>query len=96
MKIIRSWPFITLSVVTLLVGVAWHLAGIGKDDGALGRGLFAVVSVLGAPFILAQRLARTLGESPFRPWVALIVGLAPYVIADLLLRRRRNARAVAS
>ena len=96
MRVIRLWPFLSLAVVTLLAGVAWHLAGIGKDDGALGRGLFAVVSVLGAPFIAAQRLARTLGESPFRPWVALFVGIAPYVIADLLLRRRRNARAVVS
>ena len=94
MKIIRSWPFLTLAVITLLVGVAWHLGGVGKDDGALGRGLFAIVSVLGAPFIAAQRLARMLGDSPFRPWVALIVGLAPYVIADLLWRRRRPRPAV--
>ena len=94
MKIIRSWPFLTIAVVTLLVGVAWHLAGIGKDDGALGRGLFAIVSVLGASFIGAQRLASTLGDSPLRPWVALIVGLAPYVIADLLWRRRRPRPAV--
>ena len=94
MKTIRSWPFLTLAVVTLLVGVAWHLAGIGKDDGAIGRGLFAIVSVLGAPFIGAQRLARMLGDSPLRPWVALIVGLAPYVIADLLWRRRRPRPAV--
>jgi hypothetical protein len=89
MKVVRSWPFLTLAVITLAVGVLWHLAGIGRDDGVLGRLLFGVVSVLGAPFIAAQRLSRTLGDTPLRPAIALLLGLAPYVFADLLLRRRR-------
>jgi hypothetical protein len=89
MKLVRSWPFLTLAVVTLAVGVLWHLAGVARDDGVLGRLLFGAVSVLGAPFIAAQRLSRTLGDTPLRPAIALLLGLAPYVLADLLLRRRR-------
>ena len=96
MKVVRSWPFLSLAVVTLIVGVLWHLGGIGRDDGALGRVLFGIVSILGAPFIGAQRLSRSLGDTPLRPWIALILGIAPYVIADLLVRRRRtNARTAA-
>ena len=89
MKLVRSWPFLTLAVVTLVVGVLWHLAGVARDDGVLARLLFGAVSVLGAPFIAAQRLSRTLGDTPLRPAIALLLGLAPYVLADLLLRRRR-------
>lgn len=97
MKVVRSWPFLTLAVATLVVGVLWHLGGIGRDDGIPGRVLFGIVSVLGAPFIAAQRLSRSLGDMPLRPLIALLLGLLPYVLADLLLRRRRmRTRAAAS
>jgi hypothetical protein len=89
MRVVRSWPFLSLAAVTLVIGVLWHLGGVGRDDGTLGRILFGIVSVLGAPFIGAQRLSRALGDTPVRPWVALLLGLAPYVIGDLLFRRRR-------
>ena len=90
MKLVRSWPFLTLAAATLVIGVLWHLGGISRDDGTLGRVLFAIVSVLGAPFIAAQRLSRMLGDLPLRPLIALLLGLAPYVVADLLLRSRRT------
>ena len=90
----RSWPFLSLAAVTLLVGVAWHLSGMTRDNGTLGRAVFGFVSVLGAPFIGSMRLAgRLLGSSPARPIVALLLGLLPYLIADLLLRRRRATSA---
>ncbi len=90
MKLVRAWPFMTLAAVTILIGIAWHAAGAARDDGGIGQAMFAIVSIIGAPFIAAQRLSRELGTSPLRPVVALLLGLAPYLIADLVLRARRR------
>lgn len=95
MKVVRSWPFLTLAALTIVVGILWHVGGVDRDDGMAGRILFGVVSVLGAPFIAAQRLSRSLADMPLRPLIALLLGVAPYLLADLLLRRRRmRTRAV--
>ena len=96
MKVVRSWPFLSLAVVTLVVGVLWHLGGVGRDDGTMGRVLFGIVSVLGAPFIAAQRVSRSLGDMPLRPLIVLLLGLLPYLLADILLRRRRMRTRAAS
>jgi hypothetical protein len=57
----------------------------------MGKALFAVVSVLGAPFIGAMRFTGQFVTGPLRPLMALLLGLAPYVVADLLLRHYRRA-----
>ena len=90
MRVFRNRPFLTLSVFTLAVGVAWHLSGLDRDDGPLGLALFGISYVLGLPFILAMRLAGSVVSNPvLRGVLGFALGLVPYLVADGLLRRRR-------
>ena len=91
MKLIRGWPFLTLAAFTLAVGVAWHLSGVGKGGTPLGVAFYWFAAVLGAPFVAAQKTATALvAAKSLRPLVGLVLGLAPYVAADVWLRRRRR------
>ena len=78
----------TLAVVTLAVGGIWHWTTDGSRSGLV----FTLVSILGAPFIAAMRFAvRTIGWSPpYTQLVGFIVGLAPYILAEALLRLWRH------
>jgi len=92
MKVIKSWPFLTLAAFTLIVGVAWHALGVNRDSGPPGAAFFWFAYILGAPFIGAMTLmTRVVGVPSVRPLLGLIIGLAPYLAADLLLRQRRRS-----
>ena len=89
-RLLRDRPFATLALVTLAVGLVWHLSGLDRDDGPLGLGLFVISYVLGMPFILAMRLAGSVVTHPLpRGMLGLALGLVPYLAADALWRRRR-------
>lgn len=97
MKLVRRWPFLTLAGITLVIGVLWHVARARPDLAGVASATFALVSVIGAPFIAAMRLATaTLGDSRLTPLVGLLLGLAPYVAADWLYRRRRRTSPVSA
>lgn len=95
MKLLRSRPFLCLACLTVLLGVLWHaaLAGSASEHAVLT----GVIRVVGAPFIGAMRLSNALlGGSSITPFVGLILGLSPYLLADWLLRKVRLRRATAS
>jgi hypothetical protein len=95
-KVIWTWPFLSLGLATLLLGALWHAARIDHADGSLQMAAYIAVSIIGAPFILAMRLATaTFGSSSLTPLVGLVVGLAPYVLAEWLLHRWRSRRRAA-
>lgn len=85
---VRRHPFLCLGLATMVIGAAWHALSPGL------RGSSApVVTVIGAPFIGAMRLSRSLlGSSPLTPLLGTLIGLAPYVLADRLLSRARARR----
>ena len=93
MNFVRRWPFLILAVITLLVGGLWH----ATTDGARSGIVFTIVSTLGAVFIAGMRLARQMvgWSPPYTQLLGFLLGLAPYVLADLVLRiiRARRARA---
>ena len=90
MRFIRRHPFLILALGTMAIGAVWHTLGP-----ALREPTAPVVSVIGAPFIAGMRLARRLvGWSRLTPLLGTLIGLAPYVLADWLLSRRRARRGV--
>ena len=92
MNVARRLPFLALALVTLAIGGAWHAAHVGQDH-ALGRALFVFVSVLGAPFIWAQRFAgRAFGPGSMARVAGFLIGLAPYVLGEIVLRVYRRRR----
>jgi len=94
-KFLRTRPFLSLACVTIAIGAAWHLSGLKPDDGPLAFGLYAVSYALGLPFITATRILRSvIGNPALAGILSLAIGLAPYLLADWLLRRRRSRSAV--
>jgi hypothetical protein len=92
-KLVRAWPFLSLAAFTLVVGVVWHLSGVGHGSSFLGVAFYWFAIGLGAPFVAAQKAAAVLvSAGKLRPLVGLVLGLTPYLIADLWLRRRRASR----
>jgi hypothetical protein len=89
-RLVRRWPFITLAVLTLIVGAVWHATTGGARSGIV----FTVVSLLGAPFIAAMRWARQLigWSPPYTQLLGFLLGLAPYVLAEFALRFVRARR----
>lgn len=87
---VRRWPFVTLAIFTLVLGAVWHALGGGARSGVA----FTIVSIVGAPFIAAMRWAtRGLGMSPpFSQVAGFILGLTPYLIAEVVLRVVRARR----
>ena len=89
MRFVRRHPFVCLAIVTMAIGALWHTLPPG-----LRTPTAPVVGVIGAPFISAMRLTRRMvGWSAFTPLLGTLLGLAPYVLADWLLRRARARRA---
>ena len=88
--LVRRWPFVTLAIFTLALGVVWHAVGDGTRSGIA----FTIVSIVGAPFIAAMQWAtRGLGMSPpFSQIAGFILGLTPYLIAEVVLRVVRARR----
>ena len=85
---LRRRPFLCLAVVTIVIGAAWH--ALSPETRASSTPL---MEVIGAPFIGAMRLSRPIvGASPMTPLLGLLIGLAPYVLADWLLARARARR----
>jgi hypothetical protein len=85
---VRRRPFLCLAIVTIAIGAAWHAL-----SPELRTPSTPVMNVIGAPFIGAMRLSRRLvGGSPVTPLLGLLMGLAPYVLADWLLARARSRR----
>jgi hypothetical protein len=93
MRLVRRFPFLTLAVVTLLIGGVWH--AVHLDTGTpLGHALLQVVSVLGAPFIWGQRYAaHALGPGAVARIAGFILGLMPYMLWEVLLATYRARRA---
>jgi hypothetical protein len=83
---VRRRPFLCLAMATIAIGAAWHaLSPEARASSA------PVMGVIGAPFIGAMRLSRTLiGSSPLTPLLGTLIGVAPYVLADWLLARARR------
>lgn len=94
MRFISRWPFLTVAAATLVIGGLWHWTTDGSRSGVV----FWIVSVLGAPFIAAMRWAtRAVGWSPpYTQLVGFVLGLVPYVVAELLLKAVRRRRRAAS
>ncbi|HEX7939677.1 MAG TPA: hypothetical protein VF483_11880 [Gemmatimonadaceae bacterium] len=93
MRAIKAWPFLSLAAFTLVVGVVFHLVGVTRTSPPLGAAFFWFSAVIGSPFIGGMTLAtRTVSISALRPLVGLIIGLLPYVAAEILLRRYRSAK----
>ena len=89
MTLTRNHPFLLLAIFTVLVGGAYHLAGIDRDT-TTGSVLYAATYALGFIFINATRLARAVIANPaIAGIVSLGMALIPYLLADWLLRRRR-------
>lgn len=91
MRLVRAKPFLLLALITIAIGALWHSPVITS---AYVRSILqSGVEVIGAPFIIAMRLsASAFGESPFAPISGLLLGIAPYLLADWLLRRVRARR----
>jgi hypothetical protein len=73
----------------LAIGLAW-IDPRPYDDGGLGSLTYGITFSLGAPFVTAARLlVRWLGpERSGLTWpLALPLGLIPYLLAELLVRR---------
>lgn len=84
----RRNPFLILATLTIVFGVVWHSPLIGADARPTLQPVFTVV---GFPFITAMRLVnRMIGGSPLTPLAGLLLGLVPYVIADMIWRRVRR------
>lgn len=87
----RRNPFFILAALTIVFGVVWHSPLIGADARPTLQPVFTVV---GFPFITAMRLVnRMIGGSPLTPLAGLLLGLVPYVIADVIWRRVRRSTA---
>jgi hypothetical protein len=98
LRILRLHPFLSLAALTLGVFALVATTRPDYDDGGIGGILFVLLLALGQPFLLAMRLMRTtFGDSTVVVIVGWILGLLPYVAADVALRhwrtrRRRNER----
>jgi hypothetical protein len=87
MRFLRTRPFLCLAAFTLIVGVIWHSPLV--SDPQARASLEGTMRVIGAPFIAAMRLTSSLfGKSPLTPLAGLALGLAPYLLADWVIRRR--------
>lgn len=85
----RTRPFLSVALVTLLLGGAYHVIGIDRSTtpGAIAYG---VTYTLGFVFISATRLVRAVIDNRAVAGIlSLAIGLTPYLLADWLLRRRR-------
>jgi hypothetical protein len=88
MRFVGRHPFLCLAVVTIAIGAAWH--ALSPEARAPSAPL---MNVIGAPFIAAMRLSRTVvGASVLTPLLGILLGLAPYLLADWLLSRARRRR----
>lgn len=91
MRFVRRRPFTCLAILTLILGALWHLPILPVETRVAGT---PVVSVIGAPFIGAMRASRSvLGSSPVSPLAGTLLGVAPYLLADWFLARRRRQAA---
>ena len=97
-RILRLHPFLSLAALTFGLFALVATTRPDYDDGGIGGILFVLLSLLGQPFLLTMRLMRTaFGDSPVIVIVGWILGLLPYLAADVGLRhwrarRRRNER----
>jgi hypothetical protein len=90
MKLLRNHPFLLLAVVTVIIGAIWHSPVI---DASTRPSLTPVVEIIGAPFIASMRFVnRTFGPSRVTPLLGTALALAPYLLADLAVRRWRLQR----
>jgi hypothetical protein len=87
MKTIKAWPFLSLAAFTLVIGVVWHVSGVNRNSGAAGAAFYWFAAIIGSPFIGGMTLATRWVNGALRPLIGLVIGLAPYVIADLMWRR---------
>ena len=86
---VRRHPFALLGLATMFIGAVWHSPLVSPESRPT---LQPLITVIGTPFIAAMRLvSRTLPPSVLTPILGTLLGLAPYLAADWLLRRRRDA-----
>ena len=93
MKLFRDHPFMLLAVFTVMVGGLYHASGIDRNT-PVGSVLYGATYALGFIFINATRFANALTENrAVAGVISLALGILPYLLGDILLRRRRAARA---
>jgi hypothetical protein len=104
MRLIRKYPFLSYAVFSiaflLLVGLLERL-GSGYDDGGLGGVAFLLSmlwAVLAFPFHLSSELLFSLNGGrgvPGHMFIALAIGTALCILAELGLHRWRPSRGAA-
>jgi len=89
MRLVLRFPFLALAALTLVVGGAWHAAHVSPAT-RYGHALTVFASVLGAPFIVAQRVASSaLGPGVVARVAGFLLGVMPYVLCELALMALR-------
>ena len=93
MKFLKARPFLVLAVFTVAIGFAWHASGLKGNEGPWQYALYIAVYIIGFPFITAVRwLTHLIGNPAVAGSLGLLIGLIPYLIADVILRRARARR----
>ena len=97
-NVLRTWPFTVYGVVVLglstLNSVLWQSIAPTIYESGIGSVFFAVslvLSVAGAPFYLLGEAASTLPQAAATT-LALVGGLAAFIVLDLLFSAIRRAR----
>lgn len=89
MRFLKRHPFAVLAVLTILIGVLWHSTVL---PASIRPALSPLVTVLGYPFVSAMRFVnRNMTPSALTPVLGTAIGLAPYLLADWIWRRRNRA-----
>lgn len=92
MKWLSNNPFLALAILTILVGAAYHFAGLNRSAPP-DSPLHSAIAIIGFVFITTTRVTHSVIQTPaLAGLVALPIALVPYVFADWLLRRYRASR----
>lgn len=90
-RLVRHRPILWVGVASALLAlVAMQFSPLyAYDDGGIGTVLFIASQVLFLPFHLALGALSPLGDEAMRvqEYLALLLGLIPYAVADWGLRR---------
>ena len=87
MRFVKRRPFLCLALFTIAAGAAWHLAKLPNEGP-----LYALVYLLGFPFITLTRLATPVLGPALAGVVSLALGTLLYLLADHLLHRLRKQK----
>lgn len=88
-RVARFRPFLVLGISSAVLVLGARALSSDYDDGGIGSAVFAIGQIVGIPYNAVYAII-TIGESnPPRYYdvLSLVIGLALFVLADVLLTR---------